>query len=230
VQPTFHLKNHSSFPFQVFNYRHWLHSGLLHLGGKLLRWLLNPSSTRLFPSWTSLILLEIPMVMMILLIARRRAPSLNLMLFSLMRTQQLLDDDSYDFWILVVWLNLYIKKGLGVEIGDQHSMVLVIVLWGFRCQGFEWVFGSTMLKFLTSSWNQSTTRFKGLLFSFFSLQFVNLQADLGEVSFIDGMIRFSGFFCYKTEFNRTEPVRFEPEFGSVCFCGSNRTELNHEQA
>jgi hypothetical protein len=37
------------------------------------------------------------MVMMILLIARRRAPSLNLMLFSLMRTQQLLDDDSYDF-------------------------------------------------------------------------------------------------------------------------------------
>ena len=36
-------------------------------------------------------------VMMILLIVRRRAPSLNLMLFSLMRTQQLLDDDGYDF-------------------------------------------------------------------------------------------------------------------------------------
>jgi len=54
-----------------------------------------------------------------------------------------------------------------------------------------------------------------LLFSFFSLQFVNLQADLGEVSFIDGMIRFSGFIAKKNEFNRTEPVQFEPEFGSV---------------
>jgi hypothetical protein len=50
---------------------------------------------------------------------------------------------------------------------------------------------------------------------FFSLQFVNLQADLGEVSFIDGMIRFSGFIAKKNEFNRTEPVQFEPEFGSV---------------
>jgi hypothetical protein len=59
------------------------------------------------------------------------------------------------------------KKGLGVEIGDQYSVVLIIVLWGFRCQGFEWVFGSTMLKFLTFSWNQSTTRFRGLLFFFF---------------------------------------------------------------
>ncbi|KAJ7013638.1 hypothetical protein NC653_003325 [Populus alba x Populus x berolinensis] len=56
-------------------------------------------------------LLKIPMVMMILLIARRRAPSLNLMLFSLMRTQQLLDDDGYDFLILIVWLNLCLKKG-----------------------------------------------------------------------------------------------------------------------
>ncbi|KAJ6966050.1 hypothetical protein NC652_003822 [Populus alba x Populus x berolinensis] len=56
-------------------------------------------------------LLKISMVMMILLIARRRAPSLNLMLFSLMRTQQLLDDDGYDFLILIVWLNLCLKKG-----------------------------------------------------------------------------------------------------------------------
>jgi hypothetical protein len=82
-----------------------------------------------------------------------------------------------------------------------------------------------------------------LLFSFFSLQFVNLQADLGEVSFVDGMIRFSGFFAIKP--NLTEPnwfdlnwnlVRFGLNFqkfklpGSVGFYGSNQTELNHEQA
>jgi hypothetical protein len=29
------------------------------------------------------------------------------------------------------------------------------------------------------------------------------------------MIRFSGFIAKKNEFNRTEPVQFEPEFGSV---------------
>ncbi|KAJ6999574.1 hypothetical protein NC653_010328 [Populus alba x Populus x berolinensis] len=70
-------------------------------------------------------LLKIPMVMMILLIARRRAPSLNLMLFSLMRTQQ--------------------------DEGRNRRSVLSVVsysLMGFRYQGFEWVFGcSTMLKF-----------------------------------------------------------------------------------
>jgi hypothetical protein len=88
-----------------------------------------------------------------------------------------------------------------------------------------------------------TTRFRGLLFSFFSLQFVNLQSNLGDVSFIDGMIRFSGFFAIKS--NLTEPnrfglnqnsVRFGLYFkkfkvlGSVGFCGSNRIEPNHEQA
>ena len=50
------------------------------------------------------------------------------MLFSLMRTQQLLDDDGYDFLIIVVWLNLCLKKGWGLEIEDLYSVFLVIVL------------------------------------------------------------------------------------------------------
>jgi hypothetical protein len=78
-----------------------------------------------------------------------------------------------------------------------------------------------------------------VLFSFFfsSLQFVNLQVDLGEVFFIDEIIRFFDFIAKKP--NLTEPnwfglnensIRFSLNFqkfellGSVGFCGSNRTE------
>ncbi|KAJ6306676.1 hypothetical protein OIU77_019911 [Salix suchowensis] len=82
-------------------------------------------------------------MMMMMMFARRRSPSLNLMLLSLMRTLQLLDDDDgYD---------LYIKKGVR---GRSRRSILSSVsnsLTGFRCLGLEWVFWFSHVGILTYS-------------------------------------------------------------------------------